>query len=219
MPPQKRHAGLVFQDYALFPNMTVLENLKFAAGKDNNPLITELLKTTGLETCADSYPCTLSGGQAQRVALVRAIANVPKVLLLDEPMAALDSETRKTLQEVILSLHNRFGITSIMVTHDLSDVFRLSNKLMNIENGNIVSFDKPRKVISTQTSSKLSLHGIITSIETDHISTTLTVFIDNSLTKIVIPSEQSVNFHCGDKVIVAAKVYNPVVFTSGASAQ
>jgi molybdate transport system ATP-binding protein len=213
LPPQKRRAGLVFQDYALFPNMTVLENLKFAAGRNNIQLVNELIELTGLEICANQYPDTLSGGQAQRAALARAVVNKPRLLLLDEPMAALDSDTRKLSQEVIISIHNRFAITSILVTHDLSDAFRLSNKLMKIENGKIASFDMLEKAFAPEMNTKFTLHGIITSIEINHASATLTVYIDNSLTKIIIPAEEVAIFHPGDHVLLPAKIYNPVVIT------
>jgi len=214
MPPQKRRAGLVFQDYALFPNMTVFGNLKFAAGRNNIHLINELIELTGLESCANRYPDTLSGGQAQRAALCRTVVNKPRILLLDEPMASLDRDTREHLHKVIISIHDRFAITSILVTHDLSDAFRLSNKLMIIENGNIISFDTPENVISPEINTKLTLHEIVASIDKGPVSATLTVFIDNSLIKVNIPMEEADNFHRGDNLLMPAQISNPVVITS-----
>ena len=120
LPPQKRKIGFVFQDYALFPNMTVLENLLFVAKEMK--LAEHLLEITGLSELRNRLPGTLSGGQQQRVSLCRAMMNRPKILLMDEPLSALDPQMRTKLQHEILTLHREFGTTTIMVSHEESKV-------------------------------------------------------------------------------------------------
>ena len=131
LAPQKRKIGFVFQDYALFPNMSVEENLLFV-NKDK-VLAKRLLELTELTALKKRLPSTLSGGQKQRVSLCRAMMNRPKLLLLDEPLSALDADMRTKLQNEILTLHKEFGTTTIMVSHDPSEIYRLSNRVVVLE--------------------------------------------------------------------------------------
>lgn len=135
---QERPIGLVFQEYTLFPNMTVYENLKFALSKGvSDSIIEEMLEIIGLKNLRDKKPNLLSGGQKQRVALARALVRKPSLLLLDEPLSALDTAMRNKLQEDILSFHRRFGLTTIMVSHDYHEVKKMSDRVILIENGKI----------------------------------------------------------------------------------
>ncbi|MCF8216837.1 MAG: ABC transporter ATP-binding protein [Chlorobium sp.] len=111
LPPQKRQAGMVFQQYALFPSMTVRENLLFAQDRKDPAKVDEMLELTGLSALKNRQPTTLSGGQQQRIALARAILRNPGILLLDEPLSALDLQTRTRLQDEIHAIHRRFGLT------------------------------------------------------------------------------------------------------------
>ena len=112
---QKRKVGFVFQDYALFPNMTVKQNIIFALkNKKDLSLVSKLLEETGLSNLSNELPAHLSGGQKQRVALARALAQEPEVLLMDEPLSALDIETRIKLRELILELHNKYNMTQYL---------------------------------------------------------------------------------------------------------
>jgi len=121
LPPAKRPIGFVFQDYALFPNMSVKENLRFALQKGDNPaIIDELLDTIALRELADRLPSQLSGGQQQRVAMARALVRRPRLLLLDEPLSALDHAMRHKLQDELAKLHQHFNLTTILVSHDPS---------------------------------------------------------------------------------------------------
>ncbi|GKT31793.1 molybdenum ABC transporter ATP-binding protein, partial [Aduncisulcus paluster] len=120
LPVQKRKIGFVFQDYALFPNMSVEENLLYVT-KDKL-LADKLLEMIELSELRDRFPNTLSGGQKQRVSLCRAMMNKPKLLLMDEPLSALDPNMRTKLQYEILTLHKEFGTTTIMVSHDPSEI-------------------------------------------------------------------------------------------------
>jgi molybdate transport system ATP-binding protein len=135
--PQKRNIGFVFQDYALFPNMTVEQHLLFAQSKKDITKVHELLDIFHLTGLYKRKPGTLSGGQMQRLAVARALARKPAVLLLDEPLSALDEETRLTLQDEIIQAHKTLGSTTILVSHDKAEVVRLSDRVYKIESGKI----------------------------------------------------------------------------------
>ena len=145
LPPQQRPLGFVFQDYALFPNMTVRENLEFAAdGQLNKPsLIGELLSMLELTELAERRPTTLSGGQRQRVAIARALARRPVLLLLDEPLAALDIQSRLRLQSVLTYFHRRFGLTTILISHDPAEITRLADRVLELDLGQVRRLGPP----------------------------------------------------------------------------
>ncbi len=140
LPPQKRQIGFVFQDYALFENMTVEENLLYV--NQDRALLDRLLEMTRLGAFRNRYPGKLSGGQKQRVALARAMMNRPKLLLLDEPLSALDPKMRTFLQEKILEVHREFGTTTILVSHDVREVAQMADRVVRLEQGAIVSDEK-----------------------------------------------------------------------------
>lgn len=148
LPPQKRSIGFVMQDYALFENMSVIDNLTFV-NKDLD-LAKRLLNSTNLFELKDRYPSQLSGGQKQRVALARAIIKKPKILLLDEPLSALHPTMRHSLQEEILRVHKEFNLTSLLVSHDISEVSKMASRVININNGKIVAIKKLDKCHSEQ---------------------------------------------------------------------
>jgi len=135
VPPQKRSIGFVFQDYALFPNMTVRRNLEYASPVRNDPGVEKLLNIVELKELQDRYPEKLSGGQKQRVALARALVRQPKILLLDEPLSALDVTMREKLQGEILLLHKELDLTILLVSHDPSEIRRLATKVLQIDRG------------------------------------------------------------------------------------
>ncbi len=137
--PQHRNIGMVFQEYSLFPNMTVLQNLEFAMEKGADRKLTkEMLEIIGMRELADQRPQLLSGGQKQRVALARAMLRQPKLLLLDEPLSALDREMRKNLQQYILQFHRDFHLSTLIVSHDAAEITRMSERLWVLENGSFV---------------------------------------------------------------------------------
>jgi molybdate transport system ATP-binding protein len=137
LPPQQRPLGFVFQDYALFPNMTVRENLAFAAAGQAgaSQLINGLLESLELAELAGRRPAVLSGGQQQRVALARALARRPRLLLLDEPLAALDLPTRQRLQQVLAEAHRHYELTTILISHDPVEISRLADRVLELELG------------------------------------------------------------------------------------
>jgi molybdate transport system ATP-binding protein len=146
LPPQQRQLGFVFQDYALFPNMTVRENLAFAAAGRPAPGISELLETLELTELADRRPAVLSGGQQQRVALARALARRPRLLLLDEPLAALDLPTRLRLQQVLADVHRQFELTTILISHDPAEITRLADRVLELDLGQVRRLGPPAPV-------------------------------------------------------------------------
>ncbi|KMO44287.1 iron ABC transporter ATP-binding protein, partial [Methylobacterium tarhaniae] len=141
VPPEQRGVGLMFQDYALFPHLTVRENIRFGL-KGQPPAAREaadeLLAQVGLAAHADSYPQTLSGGEQQRVALVRALAPGPRLLLLDEPFSNLDRRMRDRVREDTVALLRRTGTTALMVTHDPEEALAVASRIALMRRGRIV---------------------------------------------------------------------------------
>jgi molybdate transport system ATP-binding protein len=133
---QKRELGFVFQDYALFPHMSVEENLLYVA-KDK-ALADHLLALSELSSLRHKLPHMLSGGQQQRVSLCRAMMKRPKLLLMDEPFSALDIQMRLKLQEELLTLHQEFQTTTIMISHDVAEIYRLADRVLVLDEGRIV---------------------------------------------------------------------------------
>jgi len=144
LPPQKRDIGFVFQDFALFPNMNVIQNLLYV--KNDLNLANELLDIVELQNYKNQSVLNLSGGQKQRVALIRALMKKPKILLLDEPLSSLDKNLKEKLQNELLKIHNKFDLTTIMVTHDESEIYKLSNKTILLNNGKIKKYDLTKKL-------------------------------------------------------------------------
>lgn len=171
--PQKRQVGFVFQDYTLFPNMTVEENLKFALRKNQNAkVIEELIELIELEGLKKRYPITLSGGQQQRVALARALVQQPRLLLLDEPLSALDREMREKLQNYLLEIHERYQLTTILVSHDEAEIVKMADKILVLEGGEVVKsgrvkeiFWKKNSVIIPEKAYSSKVHAKVLSVE------------------------------------------------------
>jgi molybdate transport system ATP-binding protein len=146
--PQRRNIGIVFQEYSLFPNMTVRGNLEFALEKKQSKnIVDELLQLTELEQLHNKKPGLLSGGQKQRVALARALIRKPKLLLLDEPLSALDVEMQSRLQDYILQVHQQFNLTTVLVSHDLNEVIKMSKRVLILEDGQIKKDGLPVDVL------------------------------------------------------------------------
>jgi len=152
LPPSERDFGIVFQSYALFPNMTVAENIGYGLrGKEwpkarARERVAELIALIGLSEHADKYPSQMSGGQQQRVALARALASEPGLLLLDEPLSALDAIVRLHLRSEIRALQRRLGVTTIMVTHDQEEAMSVSDRLVVMSRGRIEQVGTPEEV-------------------------------------------------------------------------
>lgn len=161
LKPQKRRVGFVFQDYALFPNMTVEQNLRFALQRhQTGNVINELVQLVELEGLRHKKPAKLSGGQQQRVALARALVQRPQLLLLDEPLSALDAELRVKLQKYIRRLHDAFDLTTILVSHNVEEVRAMADWVFCLEAGKVVQSGPPEQVLRSSNSSRLSARVI-----------------------------------------------------------
>lgn len=213
LKPQKRNVGFVFQDYALFPNMTVKENLEFALEKNqSNQVISELIELIELGELQNRKPETLSGGQKQRVALARALVKKPSILMLDEPLSALDYEIRFKLQQYILQVHQEFNLTTILISHDISEILRMSDQLIELENGKIIREGKPNEVFNLKEfNAKFQFTGTIIQIEKQDFLFILTVRIGKDLVKIVADESEGSQLAMGDKILVSAKAFNPII--------
>ena len=209
---QKREIGFVFQDYALFPNFSVLDNLLYV-NKDKE-LANYLLKMTELEELKNRFPQTLSGGQKQRVSLCRALMNRPKILLMDEPLSALDSNMRTKLQNEILTLHKEFNTTTIMVSHDPSEIYRLANRVVTLNFGEIINDGKPKDILlKTKGSQKFSFEGeLLDIIKVDVIKVAI-ISIASQLVEVVISNEEAKDLKIGQKVSVSTKAFTPNIGT------
>ena len=151
--PSARNMGIVFQNYALFENMTVLQNVQYAlkikkeTRADSKRQALEMIKRMGLEEHMHKRPNELSGGQQQRVAIARTLVLHPRVILFDEPMSALDVETRLTLRKEIKQLQAEFGTTMIYITHDQEEAFAMADRIMVMEESHLVQLDTPIDII------------------------------------------------------------------------
>lgn len=147
--PNQRNIGMVFQAYALFPNMTVAQNVSFGlrvSGKSRSEIdatVKEMLSLIRLDHLADRYPYQMSGGQQQRVALARALATKPQVLLLDEPLSALDAKIRISLREEIRAIQQKLGITTVFVTHDQEEALSISDRIVVMHEGRADQIGSP----------------------------------------------------------------------------
>jgi molybdate transport system ATP-binding protein len=211
--PQKRDIGFMFQDYALFPNMTVSDNIAFAQKQPDKKQVLELLERFGLDQFANRKPAYLSGGQKQRVALARALARKPQLLLLDEPLSALDASMRITLQDEISKAHAYNGATTLLVSHDLSEVFRLAHKVLKISEGKVQAYGSPDEVfIDNSISGKVQITGNVVKIDKQDTFYLLTIVTGmNQVLKVTAFQNDVDDLHEGDRVIVYSKAFNPIV--------
>jgi molybdate transport system ATP-binding protein len=213
LPPQQRRVGFMFQDYALFPNMTVRGNLEFALRPGaNRKRIDELIEMMELGELQGRKPVMLSGGQQQRVALARALAAEPKLLLLDEPLSALDQETRLRLQDEILRLQRHFGLTAIMVSHDVSEVYKLSQRVVVIENGQAVREGPPAEVFGAgQGGGKFRFAGEVLAIEPADVVYAVSVLVGNQIVRVIATADEAAKLKVGSRVMLLSKAFNPML--------
>jgi spermidine/putrescine ABC transporter ATP-binding subunit len=154
LEPRKRQIGMVFQDYALFPHLTIAQNIAFGLVERRTPRdriaarVRELLELIRLPDSGHRLPAELSGGQQQRVALARAIAHPPRVLLMDEPLGALDLKLREHMQLELRRIQQKLGLTTIYVTHDQTEAMTMSDRIAVMNRGKIEQLDSPENIYS-----------------------------------------------------------------------
>ena len=154
----QRGMGIVFQNYALFPNMTVLQNVQYAltlrkeTKKTARETALQMLEQVGLLDQIDKYPSQLSGGQQQRVAIARTLATSPDIILLDEPISALDAVNREIMKAELKTLQKKFNVTLLFITHDQEEAFFLSDRIMVMNSGNIEQIGTPEEIYHTPAS-------------------------------------------------------------------
>jgi len=212
-PPQQRKVGYVFQNYALFPNMTVRQNLMYALEKNQgSTIVEELMETMELESLAQKYPSILSGGQQQRVALARALVRKPEILLLDEPLSALDSEMRNRLQEYLLKIHKQYQLTTLLVSHDISEILRMADQVVLLKAGKISQMGTPTAIFLNQVNSEhFQLTGEVVLIISKEGGAMVHIKISGTIVQISISEEERIGLKVGDKITLAARLFQPTI--------
>jgi molybdate transport system ATP-binding protein len=211
--PQQRKVGMVFQNSALFPNMTSIQNLEYALTKgQSNQIIKELIEIIELKDILDKKPNQLSGGQQQKVALARALVQMPKVLLLDEPLSAIDDEMRLKLQDYILRVHKKYKLTTFLISHNVAEVFKLSDIVLKINNGQLIKKGTPSQVLlDSKLSGKYKTIGRILKIQKADVVNIVSILSNDTVIKVVATKDEVNNLTVGNKVIVASKAFNPIL--------
>ena len=211
--PQDRSVGFVFQDYALFPHLRVRENLHFALPKGDSPqIVHELMQMMDLHSLADRYPRQLSGGQQQRVALARAIVRKPRILLLDEPLAALDSSMRQTLQDFLIRLKDTYTLTIILVSHDLPELFKLAQQVCVVEQGQISRHGTPAELFAAEAvSGRYRAQGTIVQIRANGVLFLVDVLVGSEVVNVLASREDLVGLQVGSPVLIISKAFNPFI--------
>lgn len=211
---QKRKIGFVFQDYALFPNMSVKENISYAATSKQK--VEELLSLMNLENLSKIYPKNLSGGQAQRVALARALAREPQILLLDEPLSALDFKMRSFLQDELVKILQHFKITTLLVSHDLAEIYKLSHRILELSDGKIIKDARTNEFFtSSNLSAKLRLSATLLEMKKSDILVIFTLLLNQDIVKITLSEEEFLKSYkdikIGDTLLLSIKAFNPII--------
>jgi molybdate transport system ATP-binding protein len=213
VPVRKRRAAMVFQEHNLFPSMTVWENIAYAAnGSHGLAFAEELLRAADLTALRSAYPSRLSGGQRQRTALIRAMVNAPDLLLLDEPFSSLDMTMRVRLQDEVAALHRRYGMSMVLVSHDLGEVMRMAQQVVCLGNGRVTAYGTPEDVfVRTRLSSKFKVSGTVLDVQVDGVLLVVTVAVGSEIVRVASDPGEAEGIKPGDVVSLASKAFNPII--------
>jgi molybdate transport system ATP-binding protein len=208
-----RSVGLVFQDYALFPNMSVKDNIKYGLKPNTDKAyVTDVIELMDINNLLDRKPNTLSGGQSQRVALARTLVSQPDLLLLDEPLSALDPEMRQRLQNYLRQAHERYQLTTIMVSHDVGEIFKLSDRVIILENGKLKQLGRPADLFFNKgATGRFQFTGEILDISHEDVVYVITVLIGQQVVKVIAEENTAAQLEVGNKVLVTSKAFNPII--------
>lgn len=217
LPTEKRGIGYLHQEIYLFPNMTVFENIAFGLRSKRidfnlKDKVHEISKLVKVEHLLERYPKYLSGGEKQRVGLARTLVTSPKVLLLDEPLSSLDLNVRSILQYEIRQIHEKLGLTTIIVSHDIDEVLKLADRIALLETGRILRVGNPKEVLFRENMiSKFQFNGYVVDIVKTDIVYLVFVNIGNSIVQVVASENDIKRYNIGDKVFVGTRSNNPII--------
>lgn len=202
LPPQQRRVGFLFQEYALFPNMSVRRNLSYALEKgQDDSIVEELIAIMELGELQHQKPNSLSGGQKQRVALARALIRKPPILLLDEPLSALDYDMRQKLRSYILTLHQRYQLTTLLVSHDPEEIQQMADEVWVLKGGKFIVKESPSSYFHTSSAKKgLSVRGEVVGISLQEQAYLVQVKMGNDIVTLTLDALNGKNLTVGDQV-------------------
>ena len=211
LPPQRRSVGFVFQDYALFPAMTVEQNIMYGMrGRKDRKRLSGLLESLEIGSLRHHRPSMLSGGQRQRVALARALAGSPELLLLDEPLAALDPALRTSAEDLLLKMRAFFPVATVLVSHDPGEIFRLAERVHCLQDGTIIRSGSPDAVFGSGPGS-LNLTGRILSIVHQGVLDIITVSVGTGVSRLALPHSDHGHLATGDLIAISTRALDPAV--------
>ncbi|MEB0137747.1 MULTISPECIES: ABC transporter ATP-binding protein [unclassified Undibacterium] len=216
LPPQQRALGLVFQDYALFPNLNVAQQVAYALPAGQEQVCQRLLELSGLAALRERLPAQLSGGQKQRVALARALGRVigsqARVLLLDEALTALDSAMRAQLQDELIQLQREFGLTTLFVSHDVGEVFKLAQQVFLLENGTVARSGSPSEMFLQQRmQGQLLLQAQVLAVRREEVVFILSLLVGADIVEIIAAADEVQNLQVGERIAISAKAFSPLI--------
>ncbi len=207
LPTRHRSIGFVFQDFALFPNLTVREQLEFALpDKAGKAIVTELLELMELQELQHRRPTLLSGGQQQRVAIARAIARRPRLLLLDEPLSAVDDQMRDKLQDYLLKAQRHYHLTTILVSHYVPEIFRLADNVLMLEQGRVTGQGLPSAVFA---GAPFKATGTIVHIESAGSAFVIRVRCAGTMIDVPVTAGEAAGLRPGQEVVVSSNLFAP----------